>query len=169
MARLQRPEIIVHNEAKDGTLRDAAMERNIPAITVEVGNPLRFQSRLIKRSRVGLLAILKHFGVIEKPEEHIDAEPVICGRSYWIYAQHGGLISVLREPTQHVEAGQEIARVHNVFGDLVATYCAPVAGVVVGRATNPICRTGSRILHLGVTGEAVPALSTTSSDDPGSR
>jgi len=39
MALLQNPQIIVHNTAPDGSLRDAAMKRGIPSITVEIGDP----------------------------------------------------------------------------------------------------------------------------------
>ena len=43
MARLQNAQIIVHNPPSDGTLRGTANEMNIPAITLEVGNPNTFQ------------------------------------------------------------------------------------------------------------------------------
>ena len=47
MALLQNADIIVHNPPSDGTLRGAADELGIPAITIEVGNPNTFQKRLI--------------------------------------------------------------------------------------------------------------------------
>lgn len=150
MAMLQSPEIIVHNEAKDGTVRDAAMDHGIAAITVEVGDPLRFQTRLIRDSLHGLQSVLHDIGMIDEPHDEPQHDPIICGRSYWLYAQHGGLLEVLPGAAHEVEKDEPIARVRNVFGDLIATYRAPEAGVVVGRSTNPICGTGSRILHLGI-------------------
>ncbi len=150
MALLQNPEIIVHNEAKDGTLRDAAMERGIPAITVEVGDPLRFQRQMIKDSLEGVRAILGEFGLFEPPRVAPNDEPIVCGRSYWLYAEHGGLLEVRPQTAEFVEEGQTIATVKNPFGDEIARYTAPEAGVVVGRSTNPICATGSRVLHLGI-------------------
>ncbi len=152
MAFLQSPEIIVHNEAKDGTLRDAAMEMGIAAITVEVGDPLRFQRRMIKDSLYGLRAILHEFGLLDSapPESDEDEPTVVCGSSAWIHADAGGLLEVLPDTAETVEEGQTIARLSNPFGDVVATYRAPHAGIVVGKSTNPVCRTGSRVLHLGV-------------------
>ena len=152
MAFLQSPEIIVHNEAKDGTLRDAAMEMGIAAITVEVGDPLRFQRRMIRDSLHGLRAILHEFGLLDNaPADAEDDEPtVVCGSSAWIHADAGGLLEVLPNTADAVEEGETIARLRNPFGDVLATYRAPHAGVVVGKSTNPVCRTGSRVLHLGV-------------------
>lgn len=156
MAILQAPEIIVHNEAKDGTLRDAAMDLGIPAITVEVGDPLRFQRTMIKDSLHGLRAILHELGLLaHAPAESEDDEPtVVCSSSSWIYADAGGLLEVLPGTAAAVERGELVARLRNPFGDILATYEAPHAGVVVGKSTNPVCRTGSRILHLGVPTDA---------------
>ena len=150
MAFLQSPEIIVHNEAKDGTLRDAAMEMGIAAITVEVGDPLRFQRRMIRDSVYGLRAIIHEFGFL--PNVHLDGTdepPVVCDSSKWIYTDEGGLLEVLPELADNVAMGDPIARLRNPFGDVLATYRAPYDGVVVGKSTNPVCRTGSRVLHLG--------------------
>lgn len=157
MAMLQHPEIVVHNQAADGTLRAAAMERGIPAITVEVGDPLRFQRRLIRDSLAGVRSVMAHLGMIPPPgDPEPENAPIVCVRSYWIHARHGGLIEVLPGVTDRVQAGERIARVRNVFGDPVAEYHAPEAGVVVGRSTNPVGDTGARLLHLGIEGHIDP-------------
>jgi hypothetical protein len=39
LARLQNPQIIVHNTGPDGSLRGAAMALGKPAVTIEIGNP----------------------------------------------------------------------------------------------------------------------------------
>ncbi|MFN3184823.1 MAG: succinylglutamate desuccinylase/aspartoacylase family protein [Nannocystaceae bacterium] len=150
MAFLQAPEIIVHNEAKDGTLRDAAMDMGISAITVEVGDPLRFQRRMIRDSLDGVRAILHEYDFLPDavPEED-DEPPVVCASSKWIYADGGGLLEVLPDLAALVRKGEPIARLRNPFGDILATYEAPHEGVIVGKSTNPVCRTGSRIVHLG--------------------
>jgi uncharacterized protein len=151
--RLQQPEIIVHNEARDGTLRGAADDLDIPAITVELGNPQRFQHDVIADSLIGVKNVLSHFGMIEHPITEVGAEPIECRRSYWIYAAHGGLLEVEAKLLQRLEKGETLARVTNAFGDVVAEYEAPEDSVVVARATNPVCQTGARVVHLGIMGK----------------
>ena len=78
--------------------------------------------------------------------------PVICGRSYWLYTDRGGILDVLPAVTDRVEKGELIARVTNLYGDVVQEYRAPEAGIVVGKSVNPVNQAGSRILHLGIEG-----------------
>lgn len=150
MARAQHPQIMVHNEGADGTMRDAAMELGIPAITVEVGDPQRFQKRMIRYGMIGVGNVLARLKMLPLEEELPEHEPVVCARSYWLYSDDGGLLRVFPDLTDRVEEGQLLARVTDIFGETVTEYHAEEAGIVIGKSTNPVNHTGSRILHLGV-------------------
>ncbi|KAJ1905039.1 hypothetical protein LPJ81_002147, partial [Coemansia sp. IMI 209127] len=150
MARLQNPQIIVHNSNPGGSLRGAAVERGIPAITVEIGDPSRFHKRFIKNALLGVTNILSHLCMIPSEEADPEYEPVLCTRSFWIFAKSGGILSVIPDIATWVRAGDLIATVHSIFGDLVEEYFAPQDGVIVGKHVDPVCQTGNRILHLGV-------------------
>jgi len=154
MARLQNPQIIVHNPPADGTLRGAASAMGIPAITIELKDPHRFQRGIIKQSVLGIRRLMANLEML--PPARIPAvnePPVICRRSYWIYTPVGGLLTVLPELTQRVEAGELIARVTDIYGELIHEHYAPEAGVVIGKSVNPVAQTGARLLHLGLVGE----------------
>ena len=150
MAMLQRPQIILHNPPSDYTLRGAASELGIPAITVEIGNPSRFQPEYIRRALSGVRAVMSDLGVIPKRKFSLALDPVICAQSAWMYTEQGGLLEVLPAVTDFVSAGQVVARQSNIFGDLTREYRAPHDGVVIGKSVDPVASTGARILHLGV-------------------
>ena len=150
MALLQGAQIIVHNPPGDGTLRGAADDLGIPALTLEVGDPNTFQRGVIRESTTGLYNFLVDRGMVDGVIEEGDAAAVHCARSYWLYTDEGGLLSVLPRITERVAAGQEIAVLRNVFGDEIKRFRAPEAGIVIGHSVNPVCQTGGRILHLGV-------------------
>jgi len=147
MAYLQRPQIILHNPASDGTLRGAL---EIPAITVEIGNPSRFQRDFIRRAVAGLRAVLGELGMLARRPVVMGEAPVLCARSRWLFTRAGGFLTVLPELAAWVEEGEPIARLVDPFGELVQTYHAPEAGIVIGRAVDPVAGAGARILHLGV-------------------
>ncbi|KAI9197311.1 uncharacterized protein BJ171DRAFT_226562 [Polychytrium aggregatum] len=150
MAILQNPQIIVHNTSPDGSLRGAAMSNDIPAITVEIGDPSKFQKRFVKNALLGVTNILCHLNMIPNEVDQPEYDPVVCSRSYWIFASKGGVLTVQPEIYTWVRKGEMIAQLHSLFGDLVETYYAPEDGVVVGKSVNPVCESGSRIIHLGV-------------------
>ncbi len=150
MALLQNAQIIVHNPPNDNTLRGTAGELDIPAITLEVGDPNMFQKGMIRDGMTGIHNLLSWLNVTDFEIEENDFETLLCKRSYWIYTDEGGMLQVYPKVTQMVEKGERIATIRNVFGDIIKEYFAPEDGVVIGKSTSPVNQTGGRILHLGI-------------------
>ena len=155
LARLQNPEIIVHNPPSDGTLRGAADEIGIPAITLEVGDPNAYQRDMIRSALEGIRNVLVFLNMVEGSIKEADEPTVLCKKSYWIYTEMGGLLRVLHKVTDRVKAGELIAIQQNIFGDIVKEYVAPEDGIVIGKSVSPINQTGGRILHLGIVKEGL--------------
>lgn len=154
MAYLQRPQIILHNPASDSTLRGTAMELDIPAITVEIGDPHLFQPALIKRSLTGLRAVLSEIGMTPKRKKLAPGpEPIICHSSRWMYTTEGGLLDVFPGVVEEVKEGEIIANIRNIYGDIILEYKAPYDGIIIGKSTNPAAQMGARIAHVGEVGE----------------
>ena len=150
MARLQNPEIILDNPPNDYTLRGHAAARGIHSITPELQDPHQFQHGVIGQCLTGIhnqLIFLKMLpGELLCPIE----KTTLCDRSYWTYTDEGGFLKVFPHLGQIVEKDQPIAEVRTVFGKVVKTFCSPERGIVIGKSTNPINQSGSRILHLGI-------------------
>ena len=154
MARHQGAQIIVHNPPGDGTLRGAADDLGIPAITLEVGDPNTFQKGFIRSTATGIHNFLIDKGMIAGDTDEYDVDTVLCKRSYWLYADTGGLLSIKPKITDLVKKGDVIAVLRNPFGDEIKTYHAPEDGVVIGHSVSPVCQTGGRLLHLGIVRQA---------------
>lgn len=150
LALLQNAQIIVHNPPSDGTLRGTAESMDIPAITLEVGNPNTFQKKLIRSGVEGIHNVLSYLEMTEDEIEKPEKEAVICKRSYWIYTDTGGLLTIPVNLTDHVKKGELIASLRDVFGNLSREYFAPEDGIVIGKSVSPVNQSGGRILHLGV-------------------
>ncbi len=149
LALLQNAQIIVHNPPSDGTLRGAADELDIPAITLEVGNPNTFQKKMIRSGISGIHNTLSYLEMTEDEIEQPEEESVICKSSVWIYTDTGGLLTVPVNLTDRVKKGDSIAIIRDVFGNLIREYFAPEDGIVIGKSVSPVNQTGGRILHLG--------------------
>lgn len=150
MALLQNAQIIVNNPPSDGTLRGAAEELGIAAITLEVGDPNRFQKGMIRSGLTGIHNVLQELDMLAGQIEEPEIPPVICKNSYWIYTDTGGILTVHPDVTEKVKKGELIATLRNIFGDIIKQYHAPEDGVVIGKSNSPINQSGGRILHLGI-------------------
>lgn len=149
MALLQNADIIVHNPPSDGTLRGAADDLGIPAITLEVGNPSTFQKKLIRSGVQGIHNVLCHLGMIDDEIVTNDRETVICNKSKWIYTDEGGLLTIPVELRQFIKKGDVIASLRDIFGTKVKDYYAPEDGILIGKSVSPVNQSGGRILHFG--------------------
>ncbi len=149
MALLQNAQIIVHNPPNDSTLRGAASHNKIHAITPEVGNPNIFQKGIIKSGLTGIYNVLHEFGLYPDQIDAPDHSAILCKDSYWLYTQEGGVLEVLPELAQHIQKGEIVAIVKDIFGNIVKRYTAPEDGIVIGKSISPVNISGGRILHLG--------------------
>ncbi len=149
MALLQDAEIILDAPGKDGTLRSAAMDIGVKAITVEVGDPNKFQKGMIRSGLGGIFNVLNDLKMIPGNIDKSELSSIMCPSSKWIYSDKGGILEVFPQVVDIVEEGEEIAVVRNVFGEKTKTYYAPYKGVVIGKHVHPINQTGGRIIHLG--------------------
>ncbi len=150
MALLQNADIIVHNPPMDGTLRGAADDLGIPAITLEVGDPNRFQKGMIRSGLTGIHNFLVHFGMTPGEIEQPDAPAILCESSFWTYTQGGGILVVPPQLLQELKQGEPMGSLKSVFGDTIVQYTVPEDGVVIGKSISPVSQSGSRILHLGI-------------------
>ncbi|KAI8896172.1 hypothetical protein BC833DRAFT_598658 [Globomyces pollinis-pini] len=152
-AKLQQPQVILHNSGQDGTLRSACASIGIKAITVEIGNPQLFQNQFVQWSYQGVMRILNYLTMFKSDMDELTAGvplTIVCSRGFWIYTKTGGVLEVYPQVNTIVKKGQLIARIKNIFGNIVDEIYCPNTGVNIGRSSNPVAMAGDRILHLGI-------------------
>ena len=150
LAYFQNPHIIVQKYDEDGTLRAWANDNNIPAITIEIGNPNTFQKQLIDECLDGITNTMIGLGMLKGKVKNYTDEVFICSSSHWIYSQTGGILEVFPGLTDEIKKGQTIGKVFDVFGQLRDEIVSEEDGVVIGKSTHPACEAGTRIVHIGV-------------------
>jgi predicted deacylase len=156
MLRAISPDIIVSNKGKASfgsasglTMRAFAIQKGVKSITVEYGNPQVYQKEMTKRGVDGIQNLMVYLGLL-KGDAQLARKTAICSKSYWIYTDKGGYLDVLVALNQKLKKNDTMALVRNSFGNVVFTYKAPEDGIIVGKSTNPIAISGSRIVHFGI-------------------
>jgi predicted deacylase len=139
---------IVHSLGTPGTLRRAATEAGIPAITFEAGEPMRFQIDDVKRGVDGIRNLMRSQGMLKK--RWLGGEPQIYRRSHWVRCNDGGILISEVELGDRVETGQLLGTVTDPLTNERALLLAPHDGTVIGMAVNQVVMPGFAAFHLGV-------------------
>lgn len=74
---------------------------------------------------------------------------VVCKRSFWIFSDKGGFLTVRPQVNTWVSKGEVVAELRDLYGSLVKTFIADDDAIVVGRSMDPVCAAGCRVIHLG--------------------
>lgn len=156
MAQAFGTSIIVHSLGTAGTLRRAATESGIPAITYEAGEPMRFKLDDVERGTQGIRNLLRGRGMIDAGRRRRALE--VFRRSHWVRSDDGGILISEVELGDRVETGDLLGTVTDPLSNDRAELHAPHAGTVIGMALNQVVIPGFAAFHLGMREEdlAVP-------------
>jgi len=124
-------------------------ERGIPAFGVEIGEGGRVDPEDIEYGMRGIRNVLKTVGMLPGETETRGRQCVIRTMNV-IRAKRGGLLRLHVRLNETVQAGQLVASVYSIFGELVEEICAPSGGPVVRVVTFPTVSSGERVVQLGV-------------------
>jgi predicted deacylase len=141
--------VVVQSPGVPGTLRRAATDRNVPAVTMEAGEPGRLQSVEV---RIGVDAILRMFerlGMLDKLRLMKEPKPVYY-RSTWVRANDAGILFSLVRLGQVVSAGDILGTVTDPITNEQSLIYSPVRGRVVGMALNQVVMPGFATFNLGI-------------------
>jgi predicted deacylase len=111
-----------------------AMENDIPEIGIELIDARRVTPASVDLGVRGVLNVLKSLGMVEGKIEKQPPEytwgPGRVENAGIITASRGGIVHFTAEVGKLVEAGQEIAKVYNLYGDLVESLKMPHRGFI---------------------------------------
>ncbi|MFW5680805.1 MAG: succinylglutamate desuccinylase/aspartoacylase family protein [Pseudomonadota bacterium] len=147
LARALGPDMIKVDQGAAGSLETAFIEAGVPAVTLEIGGPKRFDEPLIRRALDGLRALMVGEGMLDEPVAE-RPPPFVGQEEATVRAVSGGFVEVLVELGDDVIAGQPIARQVDLFGNPIARYTAPFDGRVLSIATDPLREPGAMLVRL---------------------
>lgn len=149
MANAFRVPVVLHSELRDGSLREAAKELNIPTLLFEGGESLRFNEKVIKSGVQGILSVMREIGMLNPPKIKPTAKDVFIARSsHWIRAPHSGILSVKKKIGQRVRKGHVLGIISDPFGREKYEIIARRTGIIIGAATLPLLNKGDAAFHV---------------------
>ena len=144
--------MVVHSAGATGTLRRAATDAGIPAVTLEAGEPGRLQSAQVREGTGGIVRLLDAMQIVNRVNLLAAARPVYY-RTTWVRSDNGGILFSLVRLGQRVSSGDILGTVTDpITNDQYLIY-SPVSGRVVGMALNQVVMPGFATFNLGIEAE----------------
>jgi predicted deacylase len=141
--------VVVHSAGAPGTLRRAANDVGIPAVTYEAGEPMRFERTEIGRGVDGVHNVLVELGMLEGRPRPLDRQQVYH-RSRWVRVNDGGIFLTDRTLGERVERGDVLGSVTDPVSNHRSDVIAPFAGQIIGMAVPQVVIPGYAAFHLGI-------------------
>ncbi len=148
MARLMNADCILDDPGDEGVLETTWNRNDIPSITVEVGMGKTTQPDLIERSLIGIHNILKSFGNLEGDLTEAVTKAVESKSVVSIRANQGGFVLPQVSLLDRVSKGDVVAKQYDAFGELIESYVAPEAGVVLSFNNDAMREPGALVVRL---------------------
>jgi predicted deacylase len=139
--------VTIHAKERDGSLRQAASEKNIPCILYEAGEALRFNNRSIKQGITGIMNVLQSLGMISQPKEK--SSTMIALSSYWVRSPYSGTMRTAKSMLgKEVRKGETLAIIANPLGAEEYRLIAPSHGIIIGKSNLPLVHAGAALFHI---------------------
>ena len=157
LARGLGAEIVVQSAGRKGTLRGAAVEAGVPAVTVEAGEPARLSVFEVEKTVDGVLRLMRHLGMLPGgPELPSGVSQTIYYRSTWVRADGGGILVSEVALGQEVARGETLGTITDPLSSKRHLLRAPAAGRVIGMAFDQLVMPGFATIHLAIPGQPMP-------------
>jgi len=155
LARSFGAPVLLNSELRDGSLRAAAGALGVPVMVYEAGEALRFDELSIRAGLRGVLAVMRHIGMIRYTprRQRPLAEPVVARASGWARAHQSGMLRFLTPLGARVAKGQRLAAIADPFGDSEEPVPSPASGIVIGRVNLPLVTEGEALFHIARFGQ----------------
>jgi hypothetical protein len=141
--------VVLHSEGTAGTLRRAAVDAGIPAVTMEAGGPSVLDEASVSHSVKGIRSLLNHLGMTSRFSLWGDPEPVYYN-SAWQRAPVGGIVFSRVSLGQTVKEGEELATVTNPITNVRTRIRSSYNGRIIGMALNQVVQPGFATHHIGI-------------------
>ncbi|GJM04794.1 MAG: succinylglutamate desuccinylase [marine bacterium B5-7] len=147
---------LLEDEILTDSLSYNLLENNIPALTLELGEPYVINEENVRLGLGAIWNILSSMGMIEPLQERFifPTSKVYKGKLFKYndqpYSSKSGIIRFLAKPGDEIKQGDAFARIVNAFGKHQETVRAIHDGIVLGHSDSSVVFPGMPIMAFGV-------------------
>ncbi|WP_028387952.1 succinylglutamate desuccinylase/aspartoacylase family protein [Legionella fairfieldensis] len=154
MAQAFAAPIIVPSNLRDGSLRHATENLDIPMIVYEAGEALRFDNFAIKLGVQGILKVMVYLKMLAPSQGMHVAKaklpPVIAKTTVWVRALRSGMVIESKLLGAKISQGELLCMIADPLGNNEIGVCSPFDGVIIGKTNIPLVNEGDALFHIAL-------------------
>jgi predicted deacylase len=149
LARAFGTPVILNANLRDGSLRQAVLERSIPMLLFEGGEALRFDEIVIRAGVTGIRSVMRAIGMLP-PARKVQStrEPLVARSTAWVRAPESGILRSEKRLGALVELNERLGIIADPLGEGEVDVRASTAGVMIGRTNLPLVHEGDALFHI---------------------
>jgi len=140
---------VLHHSGGPGTLRRAAADSGIPAITMETGGPHSLDQESVSHGVKGIKNLLHNLEMYKTVRLWLIPQPVFY-QSTWVRSSSGGIMLSKVELDEKVKKGQLLGKVVDPITNTSSDIISPLDGIVLGKALDQVVSPGFATFHIGI-------------------
>jgi hypothetical protein len=141
--------VIIDANVRDGSLRQAVMEKGIPMLLYEAGEALRFDEVAIRTGIKGILSVMRQIGMLPPTgAARAKKKPLVARSTIWIRAPRSGILRTRAALGSSTSRNGLLGIISDPFGGNEEKVHAPVSGIVIGNSNLPLVHEGDAIFHI---------------------
>ena len=141
--------VVLNSNLRDGSLRQAVFEREMPMLLYEGGEALRFEEAAIRAGARGVIRVMRALDMLSGSRSSDSTRrPFIARSSQWVRSPDSG---ILRRPAalgKAVSSGDVLGIVADPLGADEKPVVAERPGIVIGRTELPLVNEGDALFHV---------------------
>ncbi len=148
--------VMIHSALRDGSMREAARQKNIPMLIFEGGEALRFTETVTRCGVRGVLNVMEKIGMIA-PKEIAESRKIktfFAHDSHWLRAPSSGIMHVRKRLGAYVKKGQILGVISDPFGAHNFEIKATHDGIIIGMSMIPLFNKGDAAFHVATFADA---------------
>jgi predicted deacylase len=146
--------MIINSNVRDGSLREAAQNHQIPTLLFEGGEALRFNMDVIQKGIHGILAVMEAIEMLPAGSAKQPRGDVMFAQSsYWVRAPHSGILTVTRQLGEKIQKQELLGIITDPFGHHRFEVRAKYAGIIIGMTKLPLMNEGDACFHIATFGD----------------
>jgi predicted deacylase len=144
--------VVLNANLRDGSLRQAVLERGVPMLLYEGGEALRFDESAIQAGTRGVLRVLRVLQMLPPSSRREGRRrlgaPFVASSSSWVRSPASGLLRAMVRLGVAVNPGDRLGIVADPLGAEDSPVLAEKAGLVIGRTELPLVNEGDALFHI---------------------